>query len=226
MPESFQRAVSTDLVSEVSDDGRTVTVRLVPWDRPHPVADRAGRQQYIETFVRGGLQVDLDRVLVEREHDGPIVGLLTSVEDRPDGLYGTIRMSRSAVGSDTLADIEARILRAVSVDFLDDPLPPGTQNVIRSSAQLRRVAFVMEPALDAPVLSVRSVPEAQNQESSTMTTEQVTPVDETVEETVEETVAPIVEQRSAPRVARAFRPRCCSRRCLRLGAGNLSACPR
>jgi HK97 family phage major capsid protein len=199
MPESFQRAVSTDLVSEVSDDGRTVTVRLVPWDRPHPVADRAGRQQYIETFVRGGLQVDLDRVLVEREHDGPIVGLLTSVEDRPDGLYGTIRMSRSAVGSDTLADIEARILRAVSVDFLDDPLPPGTQNVIRSSAQLRRVAFVMEPALDAPVLSVRSVPEAQNQESSTMTTEQVTPVDETVEETVEETVAPIVEQRSAPR---------------------------
>ena len=196
MTETFQRAVATDLVSTLADDGRTVTVRLVPWDRPQPVADRAGRSQYVETFVRGGLQVDLDRVLVEREHDGPIVGLLTEVDDREDGLYGTIRMSRSAVGTDTLADIEARILRSVSVDFLDSPVPPGAQTVIRSAAQLRRVAFVMEPALDAPVLSIRSLPQPPEGEPAMETDpiieEEAAPAPE---------VAEVVEQRSAPRTA-------------------------
>ena len=112
-PDSFQRAVATDLVSEVSDDGRTVTVRLVPWDTPKPVADRAGRTQYVETFVRGGLQVELDRVLVEREHDGPVVGLLTSTEDRADGLYGTIRMSRSTAAL-TLSQISRSVSSALS----------------------------------------------------------------------------------------------------------------
>jgi len=197
MTDTFQRAVATDLVSELADDGRTVTVRLVPWDKPQPVADRNGRAQYVETFVRGGLQVDLERVLVEREHDGPIVGLLTAVDDRLDGLYGTIRMSRSAVGTDTLADIEARILRSVSVDFLDQPVPAGAQTVIRSAAQLRRVAFVMDPALDAPVLSVRSVPEPEPQGEPEMENETV--IEAETAPPVE--VVEVVEQRSAPRTA-------------------------
>jgi hypothetical protein len=200
----FQRATASDLVSEVSDDGRTVTVRLVPWDRPQLVADRAGRQQYVETFARGGLHVDLDRVLVEREHDGPVVGILTATQDRADGLYGTIRMSRSQVGTDTLADVEEHILRSVSVDFLDLPVPPGTQHVTRSAAQLRRVAFVMDAALDAPVVSVRSIPtdtETPTEENETMS-ETNTP--EVIEAPAVEVATPapavemVVEHRSAP----------------------------
>ena len=203
---NFQRASATDLVSELSDDGRTVTARLVPWDMPQPVADRSGRQQYVETFARGGLTVDLDRVLVEREHDGPVVGILTATEDRDDGLYGTIRMSRSQVGSDTLADVEERILRSVSVDFLDLPVSPGTQQVTRTAAQLRRVAFVMDAALDAPVVSVRSIPAPSatptTEETRTMSDIQAMP--EVIEATAVEvlTPAPVVEQvvehRSAP----------------------------
>jgi len=195
---SFQRAVATDLVSEVSDDGRTVTVRLVPWDRPQLVADRSGRR-YRETFVRGGLRVPDDlQVLVEREHDGPIVGVLTSTEDRPDGLYGTIRVSDSSAGRDTLADLDptVRILRSVSVDFLDAPVPPGAETVIRSTATLRRVAFVMEPALDAPVLSVRSVPTPPESETPMSETQIPAPA-ETDEVEVEPETVEVVEQRSA-----------------------------
>ena len=208
----FQRATATDLVSEVSDDGRTVTVRLVPWDRPQLVADRAGRQQYVETFARGGLLVDLDRVLVEREHDGPVVGILTATQDRADGLYGTIRMSRSQVGTDTLADVEEHILRSVSVDFLDLPVPPGTQHVTRSAAQLRRVAFVMDAALDAPVVSVRSIPtdeETPTEENETMS-ETITP--EVIEAPAVEVTTPapavemVVEHRSAPARPTSHRP--------------------
>lgn len=195
---SFQRAVATDLVSEVGDDGRTVTVRLVPWDRPQVVQDRSGRR-YTETFLRGGLRVDPGlQVLAEREHDGPVVGTLTSTEDRPDGLYGTIRMSASSIGRDTLADLDptVRILRSVSVDFLDAPVPPGAETVIRSTATLRRVAFVMEPALDAPVLSVRSVPNPPESETQMSETQIPAPA-ETDEVEVEPETVEVVEQRSA-----------------------------
>ncbi len=123
--ETFSRSISTSEVApETSSDGRSVTVRLVPWNTVQEVAD--GRTRYSETFARGGLRAPtgLIPVYVEREHDGPVVGVLDDeLDDREDGLYGTIRLSRSAAGSDTLADIEERILRYVSVDFYDSPVP-------------------------------------------------------------------------------------------------------
>lgn len=189
---SIRIATSTDLVSETSDDGRTVTVRLVQWDSPTLVRDRRG-SEYVETFARGGLVVTTDDVFAEREHDGPFVGLLVAVEDREDGLYGDIRMSRSSIGTDCLADIEARILRAVSVDFLDQPVPAGAESVVRTSARLRRIAFTMTPALDAPILSVRSVPPTATTTTESETTEMTT---ETTAPAVEAPPAVDVEQRS------------------------------
>lgn len=155
--ERFSRRVATPIAAETSADGRSVTVRLVPWDRPTTVGRNDRRGTFVETFRRGGLVVPDDAVvLVEREHGGPLVGVLTDHEERADGLYGTIRMSRSADGTNTLEDIHAGIFGAVSVDFYDAPVPPGAERVERSGAQLYRVAFVTEPALDAPILSVRS----------------------------------------------------------------------
>lgn len=207
--ETFQRAVTTPLVADPADDGRNITVRLVPWDRPSRVADRATRSTYTETFARGGLRSPADDVpvLVEREHDGPLVGTLTGTEDRDDGLYGTIRMSRSSIGTDTLADVEARILRSVSVDFLDQPVPAGTESVTRTNAVLRRVAFVLEPALDAPIVSVRSQEPNPTQEEAPMPEETVTPevdpepvVEHRPEPAPDPTPPLINSQRSAPTV--------------------------
>ena len=196
--EAFTRSVSTSEVApETSTDGRTVTVRLVPWNTVQEVSD--GRGRYTETFARGGLRGPSGPipVYVEREHDGPVVGVLEDeLEDREDGLYGRIRLSRSSGGTDTLADIEERILRYVSVDFYDSPVPTGADHVVRSSAVLRRVAFTLLPQHDAPVLSVRSIPETEEKDIPPMSEIQETA--ETVE-TVEE-LEPVVSTRSVPTI--------------------------
>jgi len=192
--ETFSRSISTSEVApETSSDGRSVTVRLVPWNTVQEVAD--GRTRYSETFARGGLRAPtgLIPVYVEREHDGPVVGVLDDeLDDRNDGLYGTIRLSRSAAGSDTLADIEERILRYVSVDFYDSPVPRGADHVVRSSAVLRRVAFTLLPQHDAPVLSVRSIPQETEETMPEVT-------DPGPVEQLEE-VAPVVSTRSVPTI--------------------------
>jgi HK97 family phage major capsid protein len=161
----YVRAITSSSIeaAELGADGRTVTVRLVPWDAPREVIDPTGHR-YVESFARGGMTLFDDGrglpIYTEREHDGPVVGVLTSTEDRADGLYGTIRLSRSSVAADTAADLEGPdpILRYVSVDFLDRPVPRGAERVTRTAAMLRRVAFTLEPQHDAPVISVRSQP--------------------------------------------------------------------
>ena len=196
--DTFTRSVSTSEVApETSTDGRTVTVRLVPWNTVQEVSD--GRGSYTETFSRGGLRGPSGPlpVYVEREHDGPVVGVLEDeLEDREDGLYGRIRLSRSAAGADTLADIEERILRYVSVDFYDSPVPTGADHIVRSSAVLRRVAFTLLPQHDAPVLSVRSIPETPVKDIPPMSEIQETePTVETVAE-----LEPVVSTRSVPTI--------------------------
>ena len=196
--DTFSRSISTsEATPETSADGRTVTVRLVPWNTVQEVSD--GRGRYTETFARGGLRAPTGPlpVYVEREHDGPVVGVLEEgLEDRDDGLYARIRLSRSTVGTDTLADIEERILRYVSVDFYDSPMPAGADHVVRSGAVLRRIAFTLLPQHDAPILSVRSSIPEETKEKTIMEESTETA---TVEPDIEET-APVVSTRSVPTI--------------------------
>jgi len=194
--------LTTEAKTETDADGRTVTVRLVPWDTVQEVSD--GRGRYTETFVRGGLRAPGGPipVYVEREHDGPVVGVLEDeLDDRPDGLYGRIRLSRSSHGTDTLADIEEKILRYVSVDFYDTPVAPGTDHVVRSAAVLRRVAFTLLPQHDAPVLSVRSHTPHTKEVDPEMTSNE-TPADIDAETAADEPdavePAPVLSSRSVP----------------------------
>lgn len=156
----FSRSIVSTLDgAEVDGDGHTVTVRLVRWNDARPVVDPGRPTPYSETFARGGLIPPAAGelpVYVEREHNGPVVGVITDFDDRPDGLYGTVRVSRSAAGRDMVADIADRIYRYVSVDFCDRPVARTTTAVTRTAARLRRLAFTLEPAHDAPVIAMRS----------------------------------------------------------------------
>lgn len=203
--EQFVRSLTSE-IPEVDGDGNTVIVRLIPWNDPRKVYDRG--RSYVESFARGGLKVAPELPLplyVENEHDGPVIGVLDEVEDRDDGLYGTVRLSRSTRGTDALEDIRARILRYVSVDFYDTPVPAGAERVERSSAFLRRVAFTLTPQHDAPVVSVRShpTPTQPETENPEMTTETI-PAEQLDEQTGDEQTAETeVSQRSAPTIRRA-----------------------
>lgn len=128
-----------------SVDGDTLTVRLIEWDTPSNVTDN-GRDFYSESFVRGGLVPD-DRLLAEVEHDGVVVGRGIGTDDRDDGLYADVRISQSTAGRDFLADVDAGIYEAVSIDFDDDPRPvKAGDRVQRTGARLRRFAFTTDPA--------------------------------------------------------------------------------
>lgn len=157
-PDTFTRSVDSPIDPTIDTDGRTVTVRLVPWNSPRQVAD--ARRRYTESFARGGLAAVPGPlpIYVEKEHGGPVIGVINpdDLEDRTDGLYAPVRISRSSAGNDMLADLSDRIYRYVSVDFYDAPVPAGATNVTRSAAMLRRVAFTLEPQHDAPVVSIRS----------------------------------------------------------------------
>lgn len=142
------------------NDGNTVDLLLVPWDTDSEVTDN-GRDFYQERFARGGLTVDTDKVLGEVEHGGAVVARATSVEDRPDGLYATAVVSRSRAGLDLLADIDAGIIDAVSVEF-EDTTPPVRAGgaITRSAARLVRWAFTAEPQHPgAAILARRSIPD-------------------------------------------------------------------
>lgn len=206
-PAAFVRSAVSEITTiGTAGDGRTVEIRLVPWDRPQQVRDRGRRTPYEESFARGGLTGDPAAgpgIIVEREHDGETVGVIDTLEDRPDGLYGTVKLTRGRAGADMLADIKDRIYRYVSVDFLDAPVPATARAVQRTAARLRRVAFTLDPAHDAPIVSVRSTPPAEpgTEPNGDDMPELIIPPAPVTTQTLEQTVEaaePVVTTRARP----------------------------
>lgn len=151
------------LAAGAVEDGRTLLVRLMAWDTPARVTDD-GRTWYREAFARSGLTVPAGRRIVgllELEpgsHRGDPVARLEAVEDRPDGLYGRVRVARTRSGDDLLALIDEQIVDGVSVEF-DAPGPPARAGelVTRSAATLAAFVFTRTPLHTASrVLAVRS----------------------------------------------------------------------
>lgn len=152
-------------------DGRTLTVRLVPWATPARVSDDGGRTFYDEAFARGGLSVgDGTRILAADEHGGAVVGRLVDVDNRADGLYGNVRVADTVAGRDLLALYDEGILEAVSIEF-DDPTPTPAAGaaVVRRAATLTGLAFTLHPQHDAPILARRSSSTTEGIPAVTMT---------------------------------------------------------
>lgn len=202
------RTRSTRADAVVDHDGHTVTVCLVPWDEPSDVTDN-GRDRYSESFARGGLTPASDKVLGEVEHDGVVVARALEVNDTDHGLYATARVSRSTAGRDLIADIDAGIVEAVSVDFEDDPTPvPAGGAIRRSNAKLTRFAFVTDPQHQgARIVGRRSQTGADMADEDT-TTDEDTSTDEQLDEQLEDTTTDEHQRsnRSARRARGARRP--------------------
>lgn len=131
-------------------DGRTVFGRAVPYNAPQYIYDGL-----TEEFVRGAFDHQIkaaNRVRAAREHvqlGGTLIGAARSLEDRPDGLWFEARVSKTAVGDETLELINDGALRQISIGFRERPHGNRrtSANVIqRTSADLFEIAFVMEGA--------------------------------------------------------------------------------
>lgn len=204
-----------------TSDGSTVTVCLVPWDTPEQVTDN-GRDYYNESFARGGLNVP-DRLLGELEHDGQLIGRALAVDDRADGLYADVRISASTAGRDFLADLDAGIYEAVSIDFDADPAPVAAgASISRSGAQLRRFAFTTDPQHQgARVVGRRSNTTGETMDTDTTTTDD--DLDEETDEETDETEETETEATDAAAPAQRSRQRSAPRPGARVGGARVGA---
>ena len=144
---------------EIRDDGRTLDVLAVPYDR----ATRVGG--IVETFTRGSFPdavADPSKVklLAGHDHQGLPLGRAVTVVDDPAGLRASFHVSATQAGDDALTLVRDGALTAVSIGFI--PEPSGDRwntsrtQVVRTRARLVEVSLVAVGAYpDAQVLALR-----------------------------------------------------------------------
>lgn len=139
---------------------RTVTVRLCRWNDPRPVVDDG--IAYREQYEPGSVEL-APRVHVADMHTGTLIGRALPDTLTDDGVGPTVDLviARTAAGNDVLAQIDAGVLDSVSIEFepLEHRGDPSAGEVSRSRVRVHGVAMAFRPAHDAPILSVRSIPE-------------------------------------------------------------------
>lgn len=143
-------------------DGRTVFGIAVPYGAPQYIYDGL-----TEEFDRGAFDHQLraaNRVRLAREHvqlGGTLIGAARTLEDRPEGLYFEARVSKTAVGDETLELVNDKALRQVSIGFRERPHGNRRTDdgvLHRTAADLFEIALVMEGAYgeQAELAGVRS----------------------------------------------------------------------
>lgn len=167
MTELLTRSTPAPIVA--SDvEARTVTVRLCRWNDPRTVNDPG--VTYREQYPAGSIEL-AEHVHVVDHHFGDLIGRADPATLRDDGAGPVVDviLARSTAANDTLALIDAGVIRSVSMELepIDPPrsyTPRPGELVTRSRNVVHGIAFAFRPAHDAPVLAIRE------QENPTMTT--------------------------------------------------------
>ncbi len=146
------RSFTPDLEVRSDGDGRTIVGIAVPYGRTINVPSEGIR----ERFARGAFNHQLraaNRIAFARDHlpfGGTLIGATKLLRDDAAGLYGEWRVSRTAMGDETLELVRDGALRELSVGFRErrnrtvaDPGGPITERV---TADASEVAVVMAGA--------------------------------------------------------------------------------
>jgi len=147
-------------------DGRTVIGIAVPYDveqRIGPNVTEVFRPGVFRDVTRAANRVKL---LFQHKTDAPI-GRATMLEERPEGLYGEFRISKTEAGDEALELIRDGVLSNLSVGF--QPLKDEKRNGVinRIKAHLAEVSLVTFGAYGdaANIVAVRAELERPNLES-------------------------------------------------------------
>lgn len=149
----------------VEVEGRTVDVRVVPFDEVARVSDPWEPRPYDEQWMPGCFDHQLraaNRIHANVNHSRHVidtVGHGISLRSEADGYHASFEIHQTQAGETALALLRAGALPGVSLEAL--PAPNGSRKtstgiVQRVKANLRGVAFVREGAFSgAQVLAVR-----------------------------------------------------------------------
>lgn len=145
-------------------DGRTVEVRIVPYNTPTEVSDPPDFTPYIESWLPGCFERQTNaagrvKVLMNFEHRQglrDVVGHGKALRDREDALYGTFRIHNTPDGDKALELIHEEILDGISLEALVTRSRRTEAGVERVRATLDKVALCRQGAYpQAQVLAVR-----------------------------------------------------------------------
>lgn len=154
------RGFTPELEVRAGGDGRTVFGRAVPYG-----VDQEIYSGLVERFRFGAFRAQIraaTRVVFARDHlplGGTLIGRATMLEERQDGLYGEWRVSKTAVGDETLELIRDGVLDELSIGFREGQNKVDKNGVVeRVTATLLEVASVIEGAYgrNAVVAGTRS----------------------------------------------------------------------
>lgn len=174
---SYTETLRREFPAEVSasGDGRTLEVRVVPYNEVATVSDPPYYTPYQEMWVPGAFERQLAApnrvsVFVNVEHEQGIKGVVgrgTSLREMPDGLHGTFRMLSHPDADKALELVNEGDLTGVSLEFTAGKSVREDGIVKRVKARLVNIALVrpsgsgngIQAYKNAGVLAVRETPE-------------------------------------------------------------------
>lgn len=151
MTELITRSFEPDLEirsAAQGGDGRTITGIAVPYSTPQRI-----NASLVEQFAPGAFRAQINaahRVRFMRDHGvhgGQVIGATRMLRDDAAGLYAEFRVSKTALGDETLELVKDGALSDLSIGFREGNyrrLQDGT--IERTSAKLFEVAVVTEGA--------------------------------------------------------------------------------
>lgn len=164
-PESGPTLLARSFEAEVTEgDGRTIDLRLVPYNVATTVADAPDFKPYRESFLPGAFAAqtraaDRLKVWLNFEHEQGLRGIVghgVQLEDGDSDLRGSFRVHDNADGDKALELVREGILTGASIEFaaLRSRVQDGI--VQRLRAHLDKVSLCRFPAYaDAAILGVR-----------------------------------------------------------------------
>ncbi len=179
-----------------SGDGRTLDLRIVPFNTVARVSDDGGRTQYDEMWMPGAFDRQLSApnrvdVLANFEHQQGISGVVargTELRDTGMALDGTFRMLSTQDADKVLELVNERVVGGVSLEAIALKSERGEDGIVRrTKARLINVALCRSPAFkDAAVLAVRESPDDESEPDPDPDSERVSPQVVRVEMAAEE----------------------------------------
>ena len=148
--------------ASVVGDGRTVDLRIVPYNTPTEVRDFGG-PIYTETWLPGAFEKQTraaNRVWLNFEHEDGLRGVVghgVDLVERSDALYGSFRVLNGSDGDKALDMVNEGLLPGVSLEAIPLKSRRTPEGIVeRVKARLDKVSLCRFPAFaQAQVLAVR-----------------------------------------------------------------------
>jgi len=139
---------------ECSEERREISGKIVPMGTGEVGHTNLGGV----VFEAGAIDVsDVSKIKLLSQHDmKKPVGRMIAAEVRPDGIYATFKLSRSTGGNDALIQAQEGLVSGLSIGAeVIASKPSRDGHTVVSSARLKEVSLVTEPAFkSAQVLEI------------------------------------------------------------------------